>query len=79
MSSQSSDTLGIYLREIGRIDRLLPEQEIFYARLVRSMLALEQQKNLLVQRLKRSPNGSELNGTKKSQNPCGLSSLQKIS
>jgi RNA polymerase nonessential primary-like sigma factor len=60
MSSQSSDTLGIYLREIGRIDRLLPEQEIFYARLVRSMLALEQQKNLLVQRLKRSPNGSEL-------------------
>ncbi|MCC5653090.1 hypothetical protein LC609_25470 [Nostoc sp. XA013] len=44
MASFGSDTLRIYLREIGRIDRLLPEQEISYARLVRSMLALEQQK-----------------------------------
>ncbi|MBW4457079.1 sigma-70 factor domain-containing protein [Nostoc sp.] len=35
MSSQSSDPLGIYLREIGRFERLLPEQEIFYARQVK--------------------------------------------
>jgi len=60
MSSQSSDTLGIYLREIARFERLLPEQEIVYAREVRSMLALDQQNNLLMQRLKRSPTASEL-------------------
>ncbi|MHC5862346.1 sigma-70 family RNA polymerase sigma factor [Nostoc sp.] len=60
MSSQSSDTLGIYLREIGRIDRLLPEQEILYAREVKSMLALDKHYNLLRQRLKRSPTSAEL-------------------
>ncbi|MFS0519734.1 sigma-70 factor domain-containing protein [Nostoc sp. UIC 10607] len=35
MSSQSSDPLGIYLREISRFEMLLPEQEIFYARQVK--------------------------------------------
>ncbi|MBC6431641.1 hypothetical protein FM036_12870 [Nostoc sp. HG1] len=60
MSSQSFDTLGIYLREIGRIERLLPEQEIVYARDVRSMLALDKHYYALMQRLKRSPTGSEL-------------------
>jgi RNA polymerase nonessential primary-like sigma factor len=49
MSSQSSDTLGIYLREIGRIDRLLPEQEILYAREVKSMLALDKHYNLYIE------------------------------
>ncbi|MCC5655257.1 hypothetical protein LC609_37065 [Nostoc sp. XA013] len=55
MSSQSSDPLGIYLREIGRFERVLPEQEIFYAREVKSMLGLDKHYNLFMQRLKRSP------------------------
>ncbi|MCC5623734.1 sigma-70 factor domain-containing protein [Nostoc sp. CHAB 5715] len=43
MSSQSFDTAGIYLREIGRFPRLLLEEEIVYTRIVRYALLMDKE------------------------------------
>ncbi|MBD2492544.1 RpoD/SigA family RNA polymerase sigma factor [Aulosira sp. FACHB-615] len=60
MSSLSSDTVRVYLQEIGQFPLLTSEQEITYARLVQQMIALQQQQQQLSQQLNRQPTSSEV-------------------
>ena len=39
-SQSTTNTVGIYLQEIGRISLLTPEQEFFFAQQVRQMVTI---------------------------------------
>jgi RNA polymerase nonessential primary-like sigma factor len=60
MSTHTSDIVRLYLQDIGRFPLLTGSQEIAYARLVQQMVAIEQRKAELVQKLNREPTTSEL-------------------
>ncbi|MFN6567918.1 RNA polymerase subunit sigma [Nostoc minutum NIES-26] len=60
MSSSSSDMVRIYLQEIGQFPLLTADQEIAYGRLVQQMIAIEQHKDMLSQKLNREPTMAEL-------------------
>ncbi|BAY35219.1 group 2 sigma 70-type sigma factor (plasmid) [Nostoc carneum NIES-2107] len=60
MSSPSPDTVRVYLQEIGQYPLLTADQEIAYGRQVQQMMAIEQQKETLSQKLDREPTLSEL-------------------
>jgi len=53
------DSFGVYLKEIGRIDRLSPYEEIDLARKIQSLVKLERDRQLLTDRLKRQPTDAE--------------------
>lgn len=54
-STDSSDLIRIYLREIGRIPLLTPQQEISYGNLVQQMMSLLEAKRTLAVILRREP------------------------
>lgn len=60
MPTPTSDLVRLYLQDIGRFPLLTGSQEIAYARLVQQMVAIEQRKAELVQKLNREPTTSEL-------------------
>jgi RNA polymerase nonessential primary-like sigma factor len=60
MPTPTSDIVRLYLQDIGRFPLLTGSQEIAYARLVQQMVAIEQRKAELVQKLNREPTTSEL-------------------
>ncbi|MBE9003616.1 RpoD/SigA family RNA polymerase sigma factor [Fortiea sp. LEGE XX443] len=60
MSSLSSDTVRVYLQEIGQFPLLTSDQEITYARLVQQMIAIEEHKKQLSQQLHRQATPAEL-------------------
>ncbi|MBD2169160.1 RpoD/SigA family RNA polymerase sigma factor [Calothrix sp. FACHB-156] len=60
MSSPSPDTVRVYLQEIGQYPLLTADQEIAYGRQVQQMMAIEQEKDTLSQKLNREPTVSEL-------------------
>ncbi|MBD2212112.1 RpoD/SigA family RNA polymerase sigma factor [Nostoc linckia FACHB-104] len=60
MSSPSPDTVRVYLQEIGQYPLLTADQEIAYGRQVQQMMAIEQEKDTLSQKLNREPTLSEL-------------------
>jgi len=55
----SSDLVRAYLQEIGRVPLLTQEQEIIYGKQVQRMMALNDAKALLAQKLKREPDDEE--------------------
>ncbi|MBD2247896.1 RpoD/SigA family RNA polymerase sigma factor [Nostoc sp. FACHB-888] len=60
MPTPTSDIVRLYLQDIGRFPLLTGSQEIGYARLVQQMVAIEQRKAELVQKLNQEPTTSEL-------------------
>ncbi|MHC5763231.1 RpoD/SigA family RNA polymerase sigma factor [Nostoc sp.] len=60
MPSPTTDLVRSYLKEIGRYPLLTPEQEITNARLVRQMMAIEEQRSSLALQLNRQPTAREL-------------------
>lgn len=60
MPTPTSDLVRLYLQDIGRFPLLTGSQEIASARLVQQMVAIEQRKAELVQKLNREPTTSEL-------------------
>ncbi|MBW4617691.1 MAG: RpoD/SigA family RNA polymerase sigma factor [Desmonostoc vinosum HA7617-LM4] len=60
MSNPTPDTIGSYLKEIGRYPLLTREQELSYALQVHQMVAIEQVKATLVEQQEREPTTSEL-------------------
>lgn len=60
MPTPTSDIVRLYLQDMGRFPLLTGSQEIAYARLVQQMVAIEQRKAELVQKLNREPTTSEL-------------------
>ncbi|BAY73346.1 group 2 sigma 70-type sigma factor (plasmid) [Trichormus variabilis NIES-23] len=60
MSSLSSDLIRIYLQEIGQFPLLTSDQEITYGRQVQQMVAIQEQRHELSQKLDREPTTVEL-------------------
>jgi RNA polymerase nonessential primary-like sigma factor len=77
MSSLSSDTVHVYLQEIRQFPLLTADQEIAYAREVQQMIAIEEHKQKLTQKLCRQPTRSELaNFVNKSE--IEITQIQKL-
>ena len=58
-SQSTTNTVGIYLQEIGRISLLTPEQEFFFAQQVRQMVTILATKQKLTVEKKRTPTLAE--------------------
>ncbi len=59
-STFTADMVRTYLHEIGRVPMLTHEQEIIYGKQVQQMMALQDQKDALAQKLEHEPTAKEL-------------------
>lgn len=59
-SRLKADTMGSYLHEIGRVSLLTDEQEIVYGKQVQRLRAIQEKKDVLIQKLHREPSSAEL-------------------
>lgn len=57
---KGTDTVGCYLREIGRVPLLTPEQEVMYGKQVQQMMLLLETKKTLGKKLCHEPTTAEL-------------------
>ncbi len=59
LTNKHTDSVRVYLQEIGRIKMLTPDEEIKLARQIKDLLELEQQRERLTETLKYPPTESE--------------------